>query len=67
MAAGLTAHVGTLQEVLRFRVPPWPQPQVVSERGQAEDREVRQDRWAGDPVTRVDRGLENPFRRLLTG
>jgi hypothetical protein len=25
MAAGLTDHVWTLQEVLRFRVPPWPQ------------------------------------------
>jgi IS1 family transposase len=29
MAAGLTDQVGTLQEVLRFRVPPWPQPQAV--------------------------------------
>jgi IS1 family transposase len=29
MAAGLTAHVWTLQEVLLFRVPPWSQPQVV--------------------------------------
>jgi hypothetical protein len=24
MAAGLTDHVWSLQEVLRFRVPPWP-------------------------------------------
>jgi len=29
MAAGLTAHVWTLKEVLLFRVPPWPQPQTV--------------------------------------
>jgi hypothetical protein len=29
MAAGLTDHVWTLQEVLMFRVPPWPQPHVV--------------------------------------
>jgi hypothetical protein len=29
MAAGLTDHVWTLQEVLLFRVPPWPQPQVA--------------------------------------
>jgi IS1 family transposase len=29
MAAGLTDHVWTLREVLRFRVPPWPQPQTV--------------------------------------
>jgi IS1 family transposase len=28
MAAGLTDHVWTLREVLMFRVPPWPQPQV---------------------------------------
>jgi hypothetical protein len=26
MAAGLTDRVWTLREVLRFRVPPWPQP-----------------------------------------
>ena len=29
MAAGLTDHVWTLREVLRFRVPPWPQPQSM--------------------------------------
>jgi hypothetical protein len=29
MAAGWTDHVWTLQEVLLFRVPPWPQPQTV--------------------------------------
>jgi hypothetical protein len=29
MAAGLTNHVWSLQEVLMFRVPPWPQPQMV--------------------------------------
>ena len=29
MVAGLTDHVWTLHEVLRFRVPPWPQPQTV--------------------------------------
>jgi len=29
MAAGLTDHVWTLQDVLLLRVPPWPQPQVV--------------------------------------
>jgi hypothetical protein len=29
MAAGLTEYVWTLREVLRFRVPPWPQPQSV--------------------------------------
>jgi IS1 family transposase len=29
MAAGLTDHVWSLREVLRYRVPPWPQPQVA--------------------------------------
>jgi hypothetical protein len=29
MAAGLTDHVWSLQEVLFYRVPPWPQPQTV--------------------------------------
>jgi len=29
MAAGLTDHVWTLREVLRFRVPPWPQSQTL--------------------------------------
>ena len=29
MAAGLTDHVWTLREVLRYRVPPWPQPQTL--------------------------------------
>jgi IS1 family transposase len=29
MAAGLTDHVWTLQAVLLYRVPPWPQPQTV--------------------------------------
>ena len=29
LAAGLTAHVWTLREVLLFRVPPWPQPQAL--------------------------------------
>ena len=28
MAAGLTDHVWSLTEVLRYRVPPWPQPQT---------------------------------------
>ena len=28
MAAGLTDHVWSLKEVLLYRVPPWPQPQI---------------------------------------
>jgi hypothetical protein len=29
MAAGVTEQVWALREVLRFRVPPWPQPQTI--------------------------------------
>src|SRR5262244_4357503 len=29
LAAGLTDHVWSLKEVLCYRVPPWPQPQIV--------------------------------------
>jgi hypothetical protein len=29
MAAGLTDHVWSLKEGLLYRVPPWPQPQMV--------------------------------------
>jgi hypothetical protein len=29
MAAGVTDHVWSLEEVLLYRVPPWPQPQTV--------------------------------------
>src|SRR5215510_11537541 len=29
MAAGLSDHVWTLKEVLLFRIPPWPQPQMI--------------------------------------
>jgi hypothetical protein len=39
MAAGLTAHVWTLHEVLWFHVPPWPQPQLGEGMGKEEDRE----------------------------
>jgi hypothetical protein len=41
MAAGLTDHVGTLREVVRFRVPPWPQPQAVSAADRGSHQEVR--------------------------
>jgi len=29
MAAGVTDRVWTLREMLLYRVPPWPQPQVL--------------------------------------
>jgi IS1 family transposase len=40
MAAGLTEQVWSLREVLRFRVPPWPQPQTVSATEPVDDRGV---------------------------
>src|SRR5262249_35484497 len=38
MAAGLTDHVWSLREILLYRVPPWPQPQVGEERGGSDAR-----------------------------
>jgi hypothetical protein len=38
MAAGLTNRVWNLKEVLRYRVPPWPQPQGGSGPGHVDDR-----------------------------
>src|SRR5262249_25230201 len=40
MAAGLTDHVWTLKEGLLYRVPPWPQPQTVSNRMPVAERGV---------------------------
>ena len=40
MAAGLTDHVWPLREVLLFRVPPWPQPQMLEGVGEDEDCET---------------------------
>jgi hypothetical protein len=40
MAAGRTAHVWSWRDVLLVRVPPWPQPQIVSEPMLVEDRGV---------------------------
>jgi hypothetical protein len=40
MAAGLTDHVWSLKEVLCYRVPPWPQPQMVESRILVEDQDV---------------------------
>jgi hypothetical protein len=40
MAAGLTDHVWTLKAMLLFRVPPWPQMQVVENMALVDDRGV---------------------------
>jgi hypothetical protein len=42
MRAGLTEHVWSLKEVLLVRVPPWPQPQMVSKRALIDNRGVAQ-------------------------
>ena len=39
MAAGLTARVWSLREVLMYRVPPWPLPQAGEGCGEVQDRE----------------------------
>jgi hypothetical protein len=38
MAAGLTDHVWSLRAVWRYRVPPWPQPQVGEGWGDSDAR-----------------------------
>jgi hypothetical protein len=63
MAAGLTDHVWTLQEVLLFRVPPWPQPL-----SRTDDRLMRtiQTAWErGRNITRTLQGRD-PAQRTLT-
>jgi hypothetical protein len=40
MAAGLTDHVWTLQEVLLYCVRPWPQPAMESEVGERGDHDT---------------------------
>jgi hypothetical protein len=40
MVAGLTDHVWSLKEMLCYRVPPWPQPQIVERRILVEDQAV---------------------------
>ena len=45
MAAGLTAHVWTLREGRRFRVPPWPQRVAVCARRRGGKRQGGGLRW----------------------
>jgi hypothetical protein len=67
MAADLTDHVWTLQEVLLFRMPPWPHPQAVEEIDDDDEHNARSDRYACDQVKGGQGGLENPFRKVTTG
>jgi hypothetical protein len=61
MAAGLTDHVWTLREVLWFRVPPWPQPQALSEPEPEDDREAERFRCASKQAKSTERGPEPRF------
>jgi hypothetical protein len=67
MAAGVTDHVWSLQEVLLYRVPPWPQPQTVEETTPL-DTQGRK-RWTCTQIAAKRRGsrVENPFGVLMTG
>jgi len=67
MAAGLTDPVSTLQEGLLFRVPPWPQPQVVEET--VPHYEHGSQRWTctQGSAKRLGRKVESTFRVRITG
>ena len=56
MAAGLTDHGWSLRAGLLYRVPPWPQPQMVSERQRFEPREERSRRVRRGSPTGMERG-----------
>jgi hypothetical protein len=67
MAAGLTDHVWSLREVLMFRVPPWPQPQTVSNRMPVDARSVERLRCAQRQVKWAGGGLESGSRERMIG
>src|SRR5215510_1603920 len=59
MAAGLTDHVWTLQEVLLYRVAPWPQPQTIRRTVTLDERGRKRLRCAQRQTNWVGRGGEN--------
>jgi hypothetical protein len=67
MAAGLTDHVWSLQAVLLYRVPPWPQAQTAYNRMPVDDRAGEQLACAPMEGHRVERGVENQWGGLMTG
>jgi hypothetical protein len=66
-AAGWTEPVGTLQAVLRCRVPPWPPPHAVERVGEDEEREAGPDGWACARSPGVPEAPKNRIRRLMPG
>jgi hypothetical protein len=67
MAAGLTEHVWSRQEVLLYRVPPWPQPQTVSAMASLDEHGRKRRRCAQRSARRLGRRVENAFRVWMTG
>jgi len=60
-------HGWSLQEVLRFRVPPWPQAQMVSNMALVADRGVERRQCARMQPKRDAWVLENTLGGRLTG
>jgi hypothetical protein len=54
LAAELTDHVWSLREVLRYRVPPWPQPQVGEERGESDTHASQREKGVYRLTERVE-------------
>jgi hypothetical protein len=67
LAAGLSDHVWSRKEVLLYRGPPWPQPQVRSWFGQEAERQTAEDRPVYKQARRRAHGAENRMRDLTTG
>jgi transposase-like protein len=59
LAAGLTDHGWSRKEVWRYRVPPWPQPQVLEDLAPCEQRGVEWRRSAHMPHQRLAEGVED--------
>lgn len=67
LAAGLADHGWMLREVVRYRVPPWPQPLTVSETVLVDAHGVEQRTGAQRQAKRGARGGKNLFGVLITG
>jgi hypothetical protein len=67
MAAGLTDHVWSLQEVRCYRVPPWPHTPTVSNRRAVEDRGVERLSVLRYRLTGTRRRIANECGGCMTG
>jgi hypothetical protein len=67
MVAGLTDHVGTLQGVLLFRVPPWPQPPGLERAGECNDHGAERARGARRSGRRASQDHVTPAGGIITG